>query len=634
MMSQRTWVGTLLRAAALLFPFGAPVGWCQPAYHFEVPRLELQVTALPDAAARYDYSIEFRNLPGAHPIDIVDIGLPSPRYQMATMSATLNGNPVRSIKPSSYIDVGVEIDLGQYAIAAAQRGTLKFSGVVRDMVMSDTTDTNLASIQVRPTWFDPSLHAGTTDLRVAIHAPPGVRADELRFQDERQRYSDLVDRWGEGDAAHAVAIWRSPQFRLSDQNPKFGLSFPRRVMQRVVQKTAVGLFLEWFAGNPSVQWWSGALLMATIAFVFLRFTHGTGFVVLVLLAGVLGVSIAASPMLHLLMWPVVVGLLILNETYLHRRRGKPKYLPAMATVEGGGIKRGLTAPQAAALLETPLPKVLTMVLLGLIKKGVIQLTNDDPTTVEVLRDYVTTRPRRLEIASRKGVVLHDYEHPFLDKLMQHDGPVETCDLNEALGGLIQSVADRMQGFDLEVTREYYRRIVHRAWKEAEKVGEIRQRDEAMDRNFEWMMVDPEWTEVLEDWHRRGYDYRPRWTRSRIPTTWPQGSPVPTSPRPDANKGSAPTFGDVAGSFAGWAETTANRLARSIEPAAMGLVVPAGRGVVDLSGVDRITGDIFEALAEASAKAAREGGHGGGGGGGCACACAGCACACACAGGGR
>ncbi|NIV32325.1 MAG: hypothetical protein GWN58_23640 [Anaerolineae bacterium] len=52
------------------------------------------------------------------------------------------------------------------------------------------------------------------------------------------------------------------------------------------------------------------------------------------------------------------------------------------------------------------------------------------------------------------------------------------------------------------------------------------------------------------------------------------------------------------------------------------------GVIDLSGVDRVTGDIFDALSSG------DGGGGGRSGGGGGCACAGCACACACAGGGR
>ena len=68
------------------------------------------------------------------------------------------------------------------------------------------------------------------------------------------------------------------------------------------------------------------------------------------------------------------------------------------------------------------------------------------------------------------------------------------------------------------------------------------------------------------------------------------------------------------------------LAAAISPSSLPSM--AGRsGFVNLSGVDKATGDVFKALASSG------GGSGGGGGGG-GCACAGCACACACAGGGR
>ena len=75
------------------------------------------------------------------------------------------------------------------------------------------------------------------------------------------------------------------------------------------------------------------------------------------------------------------------------------------------------------------------------------------------------------------------------------------------------------------------------------------------------------------------------------------------------------------------------LASAIEPGSLGLRAGGG-GILDLSGVDTVTADVFEALAEASQSSGSGGGGGGFGGGGCACACAGCACACACAGGGR
>jgi hypothetical protein len=576
--------------------------------------MKLQVFLLEDAAARLEYDITFRNDWRGDPIDVVDIGLPHQRYSISNMSASIEGHALRGIRKSTYIGVGVEVPLGRYAIGPGERGTFKFQCTMPEMVFSDTTNKEFASFQIRPTWFDPNSQTGTTRLQVAIHLPPGITADEVRFQDKRQRYNELAY-WGEGDQKHSVAIWESPEHSLSEQNPKFALSFPRRVMKRVITKSGWDLLLEWFGNRKDVQLTSGLSLVAGWAFLFFRFSHGTGCVVFVILAAALAATMLHSPALHLLTWPVTIGLIALNEWYLRRR--KEGYLPAMATVEGGGIKRGLTAPQAGVLLEMPLGKILTMVVFGLLKKRVVRLTSVRPPAVEVEKEFRTTRKQRLERSARRGIVLHDYEHPFLDRLQTHAGAVKECDLNEALGKLVQSVADRMKGFDLQRTREYYRRLIQRAWKEAESIGQLRQRDQVVERNFEWMMMDPDWIEVFEDWGRRGYDYRP---------TWSWGGSSPQAPRPSPTPGSSPTLSEVAGSFAGWTENTASQLARAINPAAMGLDLPSGSGVLDLSGVDRLAADVFDALASSRG--------GGGGGGGCACACAGCACACACAGGGR
>jgi len=94
-------------------------------------------------------------------------------------------------------------------------------------------------------------------------------------------------------------------------------------------------------------------------------------------------------------------------------------------------------------------------------------------------------------------------------------------------------------------------------------------------------------------------------------------------------GGRTTLGDVGSSFAGWAQATAGGLAGAIMPGS--LKVPGVKGgVIDLSGMDKVTGDVFEAMSKSSSS----GGGRSGGGRSCACACAGCACACACAGGGR
>jgi hypothetical protein len=125
-----------------------------------------------------------------------------------------------------------------------------------------------------------------------------------------------------------------------------------------------------------------------------------------------------------------------------------------------------------------------------------------------------------------------------------------------------------------------------------------------------------------------YRYRPMWIRPPIFIGGGFGGGGGGGGAPsggDPSVGGSTTFGDVAASFAGWTENTMGNLADTISPGSLQAETAAG-GFVDLSGVDRVTSDFFEAMAEASAK----GGSGGGGG----CACAGCACACACAGGGR
>ena len=318
-------------------------------------------------------------------------------------------------------------------------------------------------------------------------------------------------------------------------------------------------------------------------------------------------------------WPIVIGLIALNE-WARGRRGR-KYLPAMATVEGGGIKRGLTAPQAALLLELPLGKALTLVLLGLLKKGVIRQTSSDPLTVDVNEPFRVSRKMRRKAAAERGIVLHDYEQPFLDRLTGWDKPVEQRELSKPIGNMVRALAGQMKGFDLSDTQEYYRRIVNRAWKEAESIGEIKRRDEAVDRNFDWMVLAPDFSGRFDTWGHGGYHYQPSWTGSS------SSSPSPSSGGPSTNapSPSQTSFSEVAGSFAGWTENTSASLASVIEPGGMGIDVPSS-GLLDLSGFDKVTGEVLEALSESSGSS--------GGGGGCACACAGCACACACAGGGR
>jgi hypothetical protein len=611
----------------------APKGVSAQSYSFEVTELQLQVFVQPDAPARLVYDITFRNY-GA-PIDVVDIGLPHDNYSLGNMSAAINGAPLTDIRRSTYIDIGVEIHLGQRAIQSGDTGTLHFEATIPDLVFQDTTDADYASLQITPTWFDSDIVTGLSDIRIAIHVPEGVEPDELRYQRVPYTAVALFEE-------RAVAIWEFSDARAT-QSYLVGLSFPNRVMERVIRMTLLDLTRRWLDTNPEVAVMLGVIALGLFAWLFFRFSGGTGCTVFFILAGAMVALFFVSPLMLLPAIPVLIALVAYNEFNL--RKKTKTYLPPIAHVEGGGIKRGLTAPEAGVLLELPLHKILTLVVFGLLEKNLVEPVAQDPLTVSVREPYRTwqdaearrsikkRRQMRRRAATEEGTSLHTYEDRFLDMLEQHPNkPVEKIDFTDAMEFLLKSTVTKMKGFDLEETQAYYRRVMTRAMEQASAMGEVREREQYLDQHLPWVMMNDNYPTVLT---HRGFHYWPMWARTvRSSPSLGGGTPAPRTGRSGGGSttvgGGRTSFGDVAGSFAGWAENTMGGMATAVLPGKMQIPGATRGGFINLSGVDRVTGDVFEAMSKAS----RSSGGKSGGGGGCACACAGCACACACAGGGR
>lgn len=602
----------LLTLLLLLMSFGGPVA--AQSYSFAVPDLKMQVFVQPDASVKIVYDITFDNY--GRSIDIVDIGMPNSNYNLSTMSASINGVNLSTIRKSEYVNPGVEVHLGGQAIPRGSSGTLHFEFSMPDLVFQDTTDKELASLQITPTWFDSDFVRGTSNIQIAIYMLEGIQPDEMLYQDVPFTTKALYQ-------GRAVAVWQWAE-GTATQAYRVGVSFPQRGMTRVVKMTFVQLVNKWLRDNPTTRFILGAVVMIMFAVLFFRFSGGTGLSVFAILGGVILLLLFISP-ISVLIAPVIVGPLIaLNENSLKKKR--KTYLPAIAQVEGGGIKRGLTAPEAGVLIEMPLNKVLTLVLFGLLEKGVIEVTKDEPLTVEVAQDFRVVsnkalspkdyRRHRRKIAQEKGTIIHAYEDGYLTLIERNHGKaVRDIDFGKPTELLIKATVAKMKGFDLSDTQEYYRRVIDRAMEQASALGEVEAREKYLDKYLPWVMMDDNYPTVLT---HRGYSYWPMWARG----------PRSAGTARASSKSSGPAIGgrtrlsDVAGSFSGWAESTMGGMAAAIMPGSLNIPGVKG-GFVDLSGADKVTGDIFTALAKSS------GGSGGGG-----CACAGCACACACAGGGR
>ena len=269
------------------------------------------------------------------------------------------------------------------------------------------------------------------------------------------------------------------------------------------------------------------------------------------------------------------------------------------SIEGHGIKRGLTAVEAAILLETPLDKVMTMILFGTLKKNAATVT--------------ARNPLMLDVTSPMPEGLNDYEINFLNAFKESNKTTRRNLLREMTVKLVKSVSEKMKGFSRNETLAYYKSIMEKAWVQVEQANTPEVQGKLYDENLEWTMLD------------KDYDDRSRRVFTRpviVPTWWYRYDPV----------------------WAGGGRTVSPRGSTSTGGRSGSSALPGADFAASVvTGVQTFSSNVIGNVAEFTSKVTNvtnpppkpsSSGYRGGGGhsGGCACACAGCACACA--GGGR
>ncbi len=303
-------------AVLILVLVAGTASWAQN-YSFSVPRMLLEVTPNSDASVTLDYTIEFQCSQGAHPIDVVDVGLPHKGYKIGNMSASVNGVQVSDIRRSEYIDVGVEVHLGAQAIQPGQSGEFHFSCTMPNLIFQDTTNKDNASLQITPTWWGSQYVTGTTVLNLVVYLPQSVTLDEALYQ--KKPFSDKLQL-----ANRNAVLWRWEQTRV-DGPHLVGMSFPRRDLERVVRMTKLMLLGKWWRENPTIRFFWAIALFVLFGFIFFRLTSGTGVTVFIFLLGISAIAFAISPFLEAVALPILLFMWWAGEhSQVGRRR---KYLP-------------------------------------------------------------------------------------------------------------------------------------------------------------------------------------------------------------------------------------------------------------------------------------------------------------------
>ena len=538
-------------------------------YSFSLDREIVDVWINPDGSVKLEYWFTFTCDRGNYHIAAVDVGLPTGDYRLSDIRGDVDGRPIDRVG-SDYEGEGrhgVAVWLGNATIRSGETATVH---VVVDrvggMLYEDSDDPEYASTEFSPTWFGSEFVHGNTDLVVRFHLPAGVQPEEPRWHRSPSGWPyDQPDTALDEDG-RVLYTWRHTEAR-PDRQYIFGASFPRQYVDEAAIQKGPSAADQFFAAVTDA-------LSCCCNPLYLIFAGFAGF----------------------------VGLSIWSQ-----QRRKMQYLPPSMKVEGVGIKRGLTAVEAAILLETPLNKVLTMILFGLLKKGVVTVLDDNPLKIEINEPLPDD--------------LHPYENKFLKAVEDHT--LSEKGLRSMMTSLVKAVNSKMKGFSRKETAAYYRDIVQRAWKQVEGADTPEVRSKRFDEGLQWAMLDQDFDDRTRRVFRTDPVYMPIWWGHYRP--WAHAT-ASTGARPVSKGTRAPSTGstprlptlpgaDFAASIVRGVENTSGRIVRS---------------VTDFTGgVTRVTNPPPRPSSSGRSRTSS-----GGGSCACACACACAGCACACAGGGR
>ncbi|MGQ9832661.1 MAG: hypothetical protein ACUVRJ_02505 [Candidatus Villigracilaceae bacterium] len=542
---------------ALLFVFALSGTVVAQTYAFSLDQEIVHVYWNDDGTSAIDYLFTFSNSANASPIDFVDVGLPNGSYERDRISADVNGQPVAISSDYQGNDpYGIAVELGRYAIQPGQTGNVHvYIGRIKRVLYQDDEDKNYVSGVFSPTWFGSQYVYGNTDLMVVFHLPPGVQPEEPRYHLPDPNWPGAqAPEMGWDSSGRITYTWHSPNANGSTQY-KFGASFP----QKYIPADAIV--------TPSL-------------FETLNINIED-----LCLLGCIGLFFVGIPL----------------YTAIAQRKRKLQYLPPKVSIEGHGIKRGLTAVEAAVLMETPLDKVMTMILFSVIKKGAAEVLSRDPL--------------KLQVAEPLPEGLQEYEKDFLDAFKAENLAQQRAALQDMTVKLIRSVSGKMRGFSRKETIEYYKSINERAWQQIEAADTPEVKSQMYEQALEWTMLD------------KNYDERARRTFTGpvvVPTWWGRydpayrpaasGTPSKVMPTMTSTQGKAPTATIPGAAFAASVVSGAQNFASRV----LGDVGSFTNKVMN------VTNPPPPPSISSSSRSS----------GGCACACACAGCACACAGGGR
>ena len=430
--------------------------------------------------------------------------------------------------------------------------TVRFSVVsnVRKMIWEDeTNEGNVGMLFIPATWRGTTTN---TNLRVLIVLPKGVKTSEAKTTET------LWDNafYDEAEEGKLVIYWERVSWDPSERF-ECGVSFPKEYVENYEKKGFFDAF---------------DILLAL----------GAG----VLILGMAGATI------------VVIGIAIIRK--LKRRYSQP-----VLAVESLGVRRGLTAVEAAQLLELSPQKIVVMTLYGLMKKHAVWVKTVKPTL-------------KLKVIDPLPESFHYYEEDVI-KTIRKDGTLSEKGLANAIMALRSRVQAKLRGYNRRDTLDYYQDILNKAWGEVKRAETPELMSDAYDEKLLWLLLDDNFEEKNKELlHETVFYPRPSWWWYQYSDGYYSASPKERiqNPRESLDLKEIPgvRFADT---IASAMEQTTHRFVSDVEKFA-GAILPEPPPSKSISQEPIHKGSSCVCACASCA---------------CACACVSCACACASGGGG-
>lgn len=586
------------------------IGAVSADYYFQIPSLEVIYWIESDGTVSVSYDYTIQNTASGDTIEYADIGTQNNSFSLRDVEVYVNGEKITEGIKVTYADYnetglayGITLEMGDYSIRAGDSAEVYvLIPGIRSTLYEATAETindvetDFVGFEFMPNYFGSKYVTGTTDYNFQLVFPKGVTdSTSYYYEPENWPGSNEPEAWIEDDLV--VYQWHNSTASASKAYV-FGGKFPSAVLTST--------------DNISSS--------STIA------SPGRSGGFSDRLYQILGCLLCLLP---------VAGLIFATAKFIKNNKIKSSknYFPPQVKTDGEGIKRGLTAVEAAVLLELDIERVISMIIFGLAKKGVIVIKSQDPFEVEITDPLPDG--------------LYEYETDFIEALRETDQNKRMNKLRQAMNRLILNTSKRLEGFSLKETREYYKSICDKAWKQVEEADTDEMKSKLLGDHFGWAMLTAEPEKKVETVFHGGTFYEPSWWWRYDPTYRPAYVRPPHPVHPNSGPVFSDTFtdrtsetsprSDSGGGSSAMPVLPGAMFARSITNSARSLGNKLTGNTKEFQSRIRNTTNPVPVAPSASSSRHRGGGWGGGGGGGgssCACACACDSCACACAGGGR